>query len=225
MKLVHPAFENQIIIYENKANVIVIENPELLTDIVFELKNQISGKEGSFILSNNMEYISLSKAAEICVDPFSLDFNSRKLISSLYEKLRKRALDEDMYLDTAKVTGDILLYIENLLFSVDSDFLEYNLDIDITSIFKCAEVKFSTDYEKLSERLLDYMSIYNEYCHTELFIFVNLKSYISNDELKNLYDTLFYRKIKILLIESMERNQVLDCELIHLIDNDLCQIK
>ena len=83
MKLVHPAFENQIIIYENKANVIVIENPELLTDIVFELKNQISGKEGSFILSNNMEYISLSKAAEICVDPFSLDFNSRKLISTL----------------------------------------------------------------------------------------------------------------------------------------------
>ena len=105
MKLVHPAFENQIIIYENKANVIVIENPELLTDIVFELKNQISGKEGSFILSNNMEYISLSKVAEICVDPFSLDFNSRKLISNLYEKLRKRALDEDMYIDTAKVTG------------------------------------------------------------------------------------------------------------------------
>ena len=83
MKLVHPAFENQIVIYENKANVIVIENPELLTDIVFELKNQISGKEGSFILSNNMEYISLSKVAEICVDPFSLDFNSRKLISTL----------------------------------------------------------------------------------------------------------------------------------------------
>lgn len=225
MKLVHPAFENQIVIYENKANVIVIENPELLTDIVFELKNQISGKEGSFILSNNMEYISLSKAAEICVDPFSLDFNSRKLISNLYEKLRKIALDEDMYLDTAKVTGDILLYIENLLFSLDSDFLEYNLDIDITSIFKCAEVKFSTDYEKLSERLLDYMSIYNEYCNTGLFVFVNLKSYISNDELRNLYDTLFYRKINILLIESMERNHVLDCELLHVIDNDLCQIK
>ena len=56
-----------------------------------------------------------------------------------------------------------------------------------------------------------------------LFVFVNLKSFLSQGELSKLYEFAFYEKLNLLLIEGISRDK-LDGERIVIIDDQLCHI-
>ncbi len=60
MKLAHPDFEMPIEFNENQNNVLVIENPILFTRYITELRNQLDGGDGQFVLSNNGKEMQVS---------------------------------------------------------------------------------------------------------------------------------------------------------------------
>lgn len=225
MKLVHPYIERQIIFDESKINVLTIENQKLFSEVVQELIAVLNGGNSKFVLSEGMDIINISKVGELCIDIFSCEINSKKAITKLYEILRAKSVDEDMHLKTNQILSSIFSYTEDLIFEFGEYELSYNLDTDITNIFKALDVKFDLSDKTYLEKLLDYVYINSEFLSKKLFIFVNLKSFLLEEELEAFYKMMFYKKINILLLESFEREYKFDCEEYYIIDKDLCQIK
>ena len=80
---------------ENQINVIVVESPEVLTEYVSELKCQISGEEGQFVLSDK-DICRIDKMMEMVIDPWTIDFNSKRIKTKLLQLVKEEA-DEYFY--------------------------------------------------------------------------------------------------------------------------------
>lgn len=86
------------------------------------------------------------------------------------------------------------------------------------------ELQIACDGLSLSEILPDYLKTATELGSTILFIFVNLKCFLSNENLKELYAYIAYEKINVLLIENTYRELPDSNEEVILFDQDLCRI-
>lgn len=223
MKLSYPYFEKPIIFEENKINVLIIENQKFLSNIIEELIQQINGYDGKFVLSSNSKQIEINKSIDLLIDPFTLDFNQKKIINKLYSHLKDYTVDGNYYLDLKVLQSEIFHYIESLTQTTQYP-LVYLSDIDVTSLFKMVEIKLDTSYETLVEKLMDYCSIIQEFCNVSCLIILNIKCYLSDVELEQFYKFISYKKIDILLLENTVRENKLENEILHIIDSDLCDI-
>lgn len=79
MKLVHSELGIKIVIVENRANVLVVENPMIFRKIIEDVLNQINGFDGELVLSTDDKLLALSKNIELVIDPFNIDLNSKKI--------------------------------------------------------------------------------------------------------------------------------------------------
>ena len=55
-------------------------------------------------------------------------------------------------------------------------------------------------------------------------VFINLKTFLSKEEVEELYKECFYRKINIILFENYDNNCIIENEKRIIIDSDLCEI-
>ena len=65
----------------------VIEKPSLMAEVVKEIHEQCQTGNGNYILSDDRKEYPMEKRAEIIINPFSIDFNSRKIQTMLYNEL------------------------------------------------------------------------------------------------------------------------------------------
>lgn len=89
MKLVHPDFFFQIELPENKVPVLVFESPSRFLEFVSQIKGQVNGDNGEWVLSEGGKELNLAKTCEVIIDVFALDINQKKMITSLYNHLEK----------------------------------------------------------------------------------------------------------------------------------------
>jgi len=224
LKLVlsHYSFESPIEFKEDIVNYLVLENQRNFTDHLFEIYCQIKDEEGGFILSKNDENIEFFKNVELIVDPFSLNLNNKKMIGNLLAKMKDDAFGERHYLKTEGMLSTV--YSTILSIARDQNFsVTMNEGVDIMGLFKLLDVRLEYTSDKLVDKICEYISICSEYSQTILFIFVNLRSFFTNDELKDFYKFLFYNKIHVLMIES-RLSDISENEKAKIIDEDLCEV-
>ena len=113
--------------------------------------------------------------------------------------------------------------MEDLLEYSRFDHVVYNLDLEWNDIFKLFHVSIEEDYVNLQEKLISYLRLCAELLNKKLVIFVNLKAYLSEGNLLELYQMAGYFKIQLLLIESVE-GEALPPEKYFIIDRDQCLI-
>jgi len=222
MKLAHPFLDQTVPINELKIPVLVIENPSFFSEICFDLRNQCNGNEGDSVLSENLEILSFSKKVDMIVDYTILDINNGKVIKGLYENIEKLSNGEEWYIKTQKFKVELNNFLENLFYGIDFP-LNHDYDFDLSKILKAVECKFDIDQKTFTEKLIDYFSITRDFCGVKLFVLVNLKSYINEKELLDIYEYVFYNKIALLLIENQDRKRFSDVEEVIVIDQDLCE--
>ena len=73
------------------------------------------------------------------------------------------------------------------------------------------------------EQLLEMMRLHRECFRKRLFVFVNLKSFFSENEITLFYQSVFYEKLSVFLLESGQKEPVRPCEEVRIIDKDLCE--
>lgn len=223
MKLTHPLFEESIAFEENKINVLIIEDSKTYGAFLAELLEQNRGAEGKFVLTEKLKVQNLEKAVDIVVDPFSLDFCQKKIITRLYNRLKENVMSDELYMETSALFTEIVKYIEKVIETIDYP-LEYLAEPDISGVFKLLDLKPEANHENLLEKLIDYMRIVQEFCEISTFIFVNLKCYFSDEWLEALHEQAAYQKWNILLLENTVRTKSFDWEQRKIIDVDLCEI-
>ena len=201
MKIVVDFIDNEIILQNNSVVNIEIENKTYFYRLINELNLISKGilSDNIFFLDENNNEISLLNKIDLYIDYFNIELNSKKIINNLY-KLLKNNIDEE---DKTKI-NKCYSQIKKIL---SKSFINYNLSLTINDEFDIDNIlkllKVSIDLKNnLLDNLLLLIDINNSLKLNELLIFVNLKQYLTMDELNELYKYSLYNDVKILLIDS-----------------------
>lgn len=64
----------------------------------------------------------------------------------------------------------------------------------------------------------------NELLGYEIYFFINLENFLSNDELVEFSKFILYNKYRVVFLENFNRNKLFDDDNLIIIDNDFCEI-
>ncbi len=220
MKLVLPGIHEIICIEEQKIQSVVIENQGLLYQIVLDLKKQMEKQEGKAVLSIHNEPIEIYKYMELVSDIYSVHLNSKTLLNKVTEALAQRAMDVSNYEETRKLSALLQNYINELAWQLDCE-IECS-DVTAKQLLKAVELSIVDDEESLSMRLLKYMELVQQFLGEKLFVFVNARAFILQEEFVQFAKTLIEHDYKVLFLDNHEYTMC-DGENRYVVDIDLCE--
>lgn len=207
---------------ENIILVLTIENTEEYVKFLSEVNLQSEGEVGTITLSSDGKELNFNKTAEIIFNPFALDMNNKKIITKLYQNIKE--VSENSYQEqTIDINSKIVDYMDNLI--VDCPYnLEYDIQLDIVSLLKMLNVKISVKTESLLERIIEYIRVCSRICGINIFFGINLKDYLSPNDIDMLYEFIKYEKVNLILVESRKSDNY-NCEKHWILDKDRCIIE
>lgn len=220
MKLVHPHIKSIFKFEENVINTLIIENQDLFFEFVNDIYNQTEKASGKIVLSINDKPVEMFKNVILLTEFIPFDINKKSLLTKIYSCFEKIATDENNY----EQTQEIISLISKYTFSLTSDF-NYTFDIkqiNAQSIIKMTSPFIIDNYSNQIEKVFDYVELVREFEGEKLFVFVNLRCYFSDKDMKLFIDTINSHKQKVFFIESIERT-ILPYEKRITIDSDLCE--
>lgn len=201
MKIVVNFIDNEIEVENNNVFNIEVENKVYFYRLINEFNLISKGviSDNIFFLDEDSNELNLLNKIDLYIDYFNIEFNSKKIINNLYKILKTNINEEDK----AKI-NKYYLRIKSIL---SKSFLDYNLpliindEFDIDTILKLLKVTINSK-NNLLDNLFLLIDINNNFKINELLIFVNLKQYLTLEELNEFYKYSLYSDIKILLIDS-----------------------
>lgn len=202
MCLVHSQNNIKIDIEEGKTSVLVIENPITMREFLLELEAQLQGESGGVILSVDYEPVPIGKNLVLVKDLLNIDCNDKKILTKLYQNI----VDEEKmqyYVERDLFDKAYLEYLRELCL-LSSLPLAYDERLSLGELLKCAHVVIDYTIGNYVENLWHYIKVMGDLLHTKVFAFVNLKCFLSNEELNLLYRQCFYEQKLLLLIESYD---------------------
>lgn len=217
MNFAHPLLEKAIVINEGDIATLIIENPIALRNTV----RGITNSEPEFVLSKGFSPVELSKYAEIVTNIFEVDFGSRKIAGKLSAEAEKISND---YPDE---THSLLMTLNNYaeLLSTKMDYpIKFSFVENTEKIIKLLDFTVDNENMPFSECLLAYMNLCRNFFGKQLFVFMNLKCFLSDNEFKLFCKNVAYEKFCVLLIEAFDCDRASEYEKKIIIDNDLCVI-
>ena len=141
---------------------------------------------------------------EVVVDPFSVDFNNRKILTRLYAELSKIAYEDENYLCTQEIMADIQKYLIKLE-QTSNYMLNINEEFDVIGLFKTFNIKFEDYSENYCDRIIQYIKILSELLNIKVFVLVNAHSFFTNEQIQEIILSASYNDLYILLIENQQR--------------------
>ena len=198
---------------------LIIENKKLYRKVIEDLINNISIDDGNIILSKNNKLIVPEKEIFVFSDYFNFDVN--KFVLNKYYKELKNLSENEFFDETVEIKETLRNYVTKLIENEYSVKLEE--DLDISQILKAFGIKFQRN-EDLLLNLFEWIKILNELLGYEIFFFINLENFLSDDELVEFSKFILYNKYKVVFLENFNRNKLFDDDNLIIIDNDLCEI-
>ena len=221
------SLENDIIFTEEYINVLQIQDKKLFTNVINSLNDNINNiedtKERIIILDNDIE-IKIEKEVLMIIDVFNIDFNQKKIQSALYNKIEK------IYKQEFERMSEFQTIFQKLQLNVLDVFNEfpfefnYKESIGIQEYLKLLGLKISNNKGEITDTIFSLIDVVEYLLIAKILIFVNLKLYLIDDELKEIYKYAMYKKVNILLIETGEEKEPLENEKILYIDSDYDEI-
>ena len=178
MKINCNYIDNSIVFEDGKINVIELESKRFFYRFVSNLYSISNGNilEEFICLDGNNKEINLANRVKIFNNYFEFDFNLKKYNNEIIKQLIDNINDED-----------IPLFISN--------------DLDIETIFKGVKILINS-FDDILNNLFLLIDIEKTLNLSSILVFINLKQYLSNEELEELYKYSIYNDVKILLVDS-----------------------
>lgn len=200
---------------------LIIESPKFFREIVKDLTISEEEKETSITMDGQV--LNFDKDIDVIFNPLKLDFNSKRAMMTLLKLLVKTSVSEDFYPATSKLKTKIVRYFNTIIDAGDFEFEVSADDFTMDSIAKAISIHIVGDEDDFVELLTDYVSMMVNLVNIKLFVFVNLRSFVSDDDLKRFKHNLDNHQIDVLLLETMERGPLNDVSRLT-VDSDLCEI-
>lgn len=204
----------------DKVSSLYIENQKLYRNTVLNLFSECP-KNGGIVFSENYEPLKFRGNISFVPNLYSLDFSS-SLIKKMYEDFTVYACNY-MIEQTAALKADVLNFLEKLNENFDCDFI-FKEELDLADLFKIQCLKPNLENEDLPEKVLEYVKFMKKYTSVKCFVFLNLHSYFTLEELELFFNELVYQNVSVLLIESKKCFENSHREAVYIVDGDLCEI-
>lgn len=221
MKLLERELGLQVELKEDITSIIVLEDIALRLSVLEELYLQHAGKEGNWLLVDNEKTYELSKHADLILEPFSLQLNNKKMKTKLYQEI-KHIADDCFYLEGIELHSHISSYLEKLVEKTPYPIM-YSEEWDVVELLKLYVVELEETYDDVCEKIYNYIKLMNQVCGISIFIILNLKQYLTEEQLKELYKLGRYSKIQLVLIE-FSMSEKIEGEEVYILDKDDCII-
>lgn len=221
MRIIYSKYGIDLCLEENKITTIVIENPSVMSEVIRDISKQVNGEDGEWILSDQDKIFSLEKSSIFLDNPLMVNSNEKRILTRLYKELSEQA-NTLMYEEYTQINSYIVSFLERLLDTVPYH-LDMEVDMDLTGILKLYGVKIESDGVSVLEALLDYLRALSCICNIHVVFILNVKQFLTLEEVQQLYEFCFYEKIYIINLEG-QKNYNLEQEKCVIIDKDLCII-
>ena len=222
MKFYYTRIDEVFNICHDYINEIIIENQGLFSDICEDIYQQIEGNDGQSIVSIDNVPIDIRKNVELITQFVPFELNKKGLLNKVISRAEKMAIEPDYYEITMTELANIEKFMWKITENMGGNFVYSKLSIG--NVIKSLGIEFEDDEKNLCEKILDYMELVKEYDNDKLFVFVNLRSYISDNDCIRLYDTILRKQFNTLMIENCE-HEVCPTEKRIIVDKDNCVIK
>lgn len=183
MKLIHFGLSGILLDEDIDFTEWIVESPESFSGYVLELSTQIDGNEGQFVLSEKNKELDLAKKAELIFDPLTVDINERKILNKLYMELSDLSKREEMYIKTVELLRSLQEYLLELEQCTEY-ILEFDQETDMSALLKAVNIRYETRDMDFLERLVQYMKVLAAMAGIKIFIFVNLRSYLTDHQMQ-----------------------------------------
>jgi CRISPR type II-A-associated protein Csn2 len=224
MKVVSPDINLPLVEENTLINETIIESEEYFSTIVFDLYEQLAGKSGQIIISEEGTLCSI-KTVTLVAEPLDVDINSRTTLNRLYKHIETKANVEQLpepYYHALRNLYDTITHLW------DNFFLEpsHVEDVSLSQVLSLFQMRFPDDSLNFGERIIDFMEVHRELFGIKLFIFVQIRAFLPPDVFESLLSSIRYGKFQVWFIESSERKQPLNTDHYRrlIIDRDGCEI-
>lgn len=219
MKLIIKYIDNDIELKENEISAIEIENKRYFYRIVKDLydiyDNELS--EDIYLIDDNNKEINISNKIKIFIDYFNFKLDSKKYTNDITKYINKVLSEETKETLLNQYKKIINLYKKELN-NIDLP-LVLDTDLDIENITKLIKVSIDTNKE-LINNLFTLIDLENIFQTKNILVFINLKQYLSKEEIEELYKYSIYNRITLLLIDSQSYGTTLTNERKLIIDEN-----
>lgn len=220
MKLRINGLENELTFEENKCNVLVCKDKKLFRHLIEVLNDKVNGLDSNeiFLLDDNNEEIRIDKEVFMIIDIFNIDYNSKKILNKIYEIISNRVeMTKEIEMN------DIIIKLRNYLIEEINEMpFEFIMkdELDVKEILKLFDLKIDKEsYTNIIEKielLIDIISTLNV---ASVLVIPNMKAYLSDEEIVEIYKYSLYNNVKLLSIEK-DFSSKLEYENILLIDEN-----
>lgn len=220
MKIKIDYFENVITLKEDKVTCIEIENKNYFYRLISNLYSIINSEiveDITFYDSENKE-LNISNKIKIFLNFFNFDFDSKKYTNDI-NKYIINEMDENDKINLLKSYNKLIETFIKILNKSDLP-LQILEDITVENIIKNLKLTINPK-NNLLDNLMLLIELEKTLKTNNLLVFVNLKQYLTNQELIELYKYAIYNKIHIIMIDSQSYGGTLDYENKLIIDSNL----
>ena len=200
MKLVHPKLIQPLEWNRDSMILWSIENPNDYLLFAQELLAQSRGDDGEFVFSDNDAVISFVKKIEVIDAPLRVSPNDKRILAKLYSGLQKSCAEE-YYLKSQETIDCLRQFLLEIEYASDA-ILDFDDAIDISGLFKLANLRIFTDENDLAGNLSLFLQNANGYLGIKVFVFFNLCSFLTIEQIEELRKKAEENSFFILLIEN-----------------------
>ena len=218
MKLRINGFNNEVLFDEECVHILTIKDSKCFSHLIGILNDKINGLESNeiFLLDDKEEELKLEKNAYMILDVFNIDYNSKKILSKIYDIISENIKKNQNY-----VIENIALNLRNYIISEINELpFEFTMksELDIPEILKIYNLKIDEEiYHSILEKIELLIDLLATLKISNILIIPNLKSFLGDVELVELYKYSLYNNINLLIIErnsydklEYESNMIID---------------
>ena len=208
-------------------SVLEVENNILFARIVQSLHSGLGEKslEPYSLWNEDGEPVKPKDALIVIVNPFDLPWNDRALLNRIYSRIECMMLEDEKVQSAIWEAQEVLSSnVLSLGLQLQSNY-ELAIEWEIQKYLKAFGFCVSSNAkDRLIDNLFNFLSLSVDATVKKPFVFVNLKTFLSKEELKSLYEQVIFYDISALLIENVKDLRCFEGETKKLIDLHLVQV-
>lgn len=219
-------FEKKVNFEENTVNVLEIYNQKLFSNFISCITEQSNGEadeDNKIVLMDGEKRVKIDKNVYVLTDLFNIDFNSKKIINKIYNVLEQNIKNRQ-----DNEVENIMLQLRNYLIEEINEIpFEFNInsEIEILDLLKVFNVKIDTScYTTIVEKIEFIISVLSNLKIAEVLVIPNLKTYVDENELLEIYKYSIYNSVKLLIVENIHSEKLLKYENKNIIDENFDEI-
>lgn len=197
MKITVSYLENNIEINNENINVLEIENKKIFFRLINDLNQICNGNviEEIKTFIDDKE-VSITNKVNVISDYFNIDFSKYMLsINKLINENLKDNSDKSLLLLYKK----LIQKYNSIISTVDLPIMVNN-DVTIESLTKILKLKINYK-NSIIENLFSIIELERSLKYSKFIVLVNLKQYLDDTELKELYKYSIYNNVNIILVD------------------------